>query len=79
MIDTGLKDKLVLLSGGNTPHGIGAATAKAFAFQGAAVFIHYSRQLVELIDNVKDGNDFDTPKSRFKALSSLQIMMGSSV
>lgn len=61
MIDTGLKDKAVLLTGGNNPHGIGAATAKAFALQGAAVFLHYFRQPVELIDNLKDGSDFDTP------------------
>ncbi len=39
MIDSGLKDKVVLVTGGN--HGIGAATAKAFAAQGARVFIHY--------------------------------------
>jgi 3-oxoacyl-[acyl-carrier protein] reductase len=44
MIDPGLKDKIVLVTGGNNPHGIGAATARAFAAQGAAVFIHYIRQ-----------------------------------
>ncbi len=44
MIDPGLKDKVVLITGGNNPRGIGAATAKAFAAQGAAVFIHYFRQ-----------------------------------
>ncbi len=44
MIDPGLKDRVVLVTGGNNPLGIGAATAKAFAAQGAAVFIHYFRQ-----------------------------------
>jgi 3-oxoacyl-[acyl-carrier protein] reductase len=44
MIDPGLKDKIVLVTGGNNPHGIGAATARACAAQGAAVFIHYLRQ-----------------------------------
>jgi 3-oxoacyl-[acyl-carrier protein] reductase len=41
MIDTGLQGKVVLMTGAN--HGIGAATAKAFASQGAAVFINYLR------------------------------------
>jgi len=41
MIDTGLKDKVVLITGAN--HGIGATSAKAFAVQGAKVFITYYR------------------------------------
>jgi 3-oxoacyl-[acyl-carrier protein] reductase len=43
MIDTGLKNKVVLITGGNNKQGIGAAAAKAFAAEGAAVFIHYFR------------------------------------
>ena len=39
MIDTGLKNKVVLVTGAN--HGIGAATARAFAAEGAKVFINY--------------------------------------
>lgn len=42
MIDPQLKDKVVLITGAN--HGIGAATAKAFADQGAKVFITYYRE-----------------------------------
>jgi 3-oxoacyl-[acyl-carrier protein] reductase len=41
MWDTGLKDKVVIVTGAN--HGIGAATAVAFAREGAKVFITYLR------------------------------------
>jgi len=50
VIDPGLKDKVVLATGGNNPFGIGAAIARAFASQGAHVFIHYFRQATELAD-----------------------------
>ena len=52
MIDPGLKSKVVLVTGGNNPYGIGAAIAMAFACQDAAVFIHYFRQYIDLpLDN----------------------------
>ena len=41
MVDTGIKDKVALVTGAN--HGIGAATALALAEEGAKVFIHYLR------------------------------------
>jgi len=41
MIDPRLQDKVAVITGAN--HGIGAATARAFAAQGAAVFITYYR------------------------------------
>ncbi len=43
MIDPGIEGKVVLITGANNPYGIGAATAKAFAAQGACVFIHFFR------------------------------------
>ena len=44
MIDPGLNGKNVLITGANNPHGIGAATAKAFARLGCSVFLHYFRE-----------------------------------
>lgn len=41
MLQTGLQNKVVLITGAN--HGIGAATAKAFAAEGAALLINYLR------------------------------------
>jgi len=45
MIDPNLKGNVALITGAN--HGIGAATAKAFAKQGASVFINYFRRPLE--------------------------------
>ena len=41
MIDTKLKDKVVIVTGAN--HGIGAATCMVFAREGAKVFLNYMR------------------------------------
>jgi 3-oxoacyl-[acyl-carrier protein] reductase len=65
MIDPGLKDRVVLITGGNNPHGIGAATANAFAAQGAAVFIHYFRQAVEPSAGSAGEGNSDTPGLAF--------------
>jgi 3-oxoacyl-[acyl-carrier protein] reductase len=59
MVDPGLKNRVVLVTGGNNPLGIGAATAKAFAAQGARVFLHSFRQPVP--EFVKFAEPFDTP------------------
>lgn len=41
MIDPGLANKVVAVTGANNPSGIGAAIARAFAHQGANIFLHY--------------------------------------
>ena len=43
MIDYGLKDRVALITGANNPQGIGAATAFAFAREGAKVVLVYKR------------------------------------
>jgi 3-oxoacyl-[acyl-carrier protein] reductase len=43
MIDPGLQVRVVLVTGANNPQGIGAAIARAFATQGAHLFLHYFR------------------------------------
>ena len=43
MIDSGLHNRSVLITGANNPFGIGAAAAVAFARQGARLFLHYCR------------------------------------
>ena len=43
MIDYGLKDRVALITGANNPWGIGAATALAFACEGAKVVLVYKR------------------------------------
>jgi predicted metal-dependent hydrolase len=40
MFETGLAGKVVLITGANNPHGIGAGAAYAFAAQGARLFLH---------------------------------------
>ena len=43
MINYGLKDRVALITGANNPQGIGAATAFAFAREGAKVVLVYKK------------------------------------
>ena len=61
MIDPGLKDKVALITGGNNPQGIGAAIARAFAAQGAAIFIHYFRQGINFPIGIQDKGNMNRP------------------
>ena len=45
MLDYGLKDRVVIITGTNNPQGIGAATAFAFASEGAIVVLVYKKVL----------------------------------
>ena len=45
MLDYGLKDRVVIITGANNPQGIGAATAFAFASEGAIVVLVYKKVL----------------------------------
>ena len=47
MINPNLQDKVVLITGANNPSGIGAAAARAFAVQGASLFLHTFHQPYE--------------------------------
>ena len=47
MIDPALNEKVVLVTGGNNPYGIGAAISREFASHGAQVFIHGFRQEID--------------------------------
>jgi 3-oxoacyl-[acyl-carrier protein] reductase len=61
MLDPGLQNRVVLVTGGNNPLGIGAATAKAFAAQGAAVFIHFFREPVPEFIKAAETHSSDAP------------------
>ena len=56
MIDYGIKGKVALITGANNPQGIGAATAFAFAQQGAKVVLVYKREPWDY-DEAKTGSN----------------------
>jgi 3-oxoacyl-[acyl-carrier protein] reductase len=61
MIDTQLKNKVALVTGGNNPYGIGAAIAQALASQGVAIFIHYFCQQNDFPSESTNNNKSDSP------------------
>ncbi|MDO5117673.1 MAG: SDR family oxidoreductase [Eggerthellaceae bacterium] len=56
MVDYGLKDRVAIITGANNPQGIGAATALAFAREGANVVIAYQR-IPRDFDEAKTGTN----------------------
>jgi 3-oxoacyl-[acyl-carrier protein] reductase len=73
MIDPGLQGKVVLITGANNPYGIGAGTARAFARQGAKVFLTYLCESPELY-GVSPGEaaGATTPSEAFGRYQNLQ-------
>jgi 3-oxoacyl-[acyl-carrier protein] reductase len=67
MIDPGLKEKVVMITGANNPHGIGAATVRAFAAQGSRVFLHYRRQ-TDTVTQSETEDDATSPGVSFYRL-----------
>lgn len=61
MIDPGLTGKVVLVTGANNPHGIGAAVAQACAAQGAKVFLHFFRWFNKLQNDSSDAGSPGVP------------------
>ena len=56
MVDYGLKDRVALITGANNPQGIGAATALAFAREGAKVVLVY-KKVLRRFDRSKTGRN----------------------
>lgn len=66
MIDPGLEGKTLLITGANNPYGIGAGTARAFAVQGARVFLTYLREEPEIYGvREEDARETTTPSKAF--------------
>jgi len=61
VVDPGLAGKVALITGGNNPLGIGAATARALAKQGVAVFVHYFRFVQVPAEALGDVGDSSVP------------------
>ena len=59
MVDYGLRGKVAIVTGANNPQGIGAATAIAFARQGAKVVLIYKKILEAFDKNKTDKNGPD--------------------
>ena len=59
MVDYGLKDKVAIITGANNPQGIGAATALAFAREGAKVVLVYKKVFRPFDPNKTEQNGVD--------------------
>ena len=59
MVDYGIKDRVVIITGANNPQGIGATTALTFAREGAKVILVYKKLPRPFDKNKTDKNGVD--------------------
>ena len=90
MLDYGLKDRVAIVTGANNPQGIGAATALAFAREGARVVLVY-KKLPRLFDATKtdkngvdryfaaNAGDADIVESKLKAMNANYLVIESDI
>lgn len=64
MINPGIENKVVLITGANNPYGIGAGAAKAFAIQGARVFLTFLRESPEIYGVSEEEAERETSPSQ---------------
>ncbi len=90
MVDYGLKDKVAIITGANNPWGIGAATALAFAREGAKVVLVYKRLPRDFDESKADkhGTDryfkansenADVVESKLKAINAEYLIIESDI
>ena len=91
MVDYGLKNRVALITGANNPQGIGAATAIAFAREGARVALVYKKAFLGEFDKSKldrNGTDryfaanagnADIVESRLRAIKADYIVLESDI
>ena len=90
MVDYGLKDRVVIITGANNPQGIGAATALSFAREGAKVALVYKKIPREYDENNTDKNgpdryfkanagNADTVESKLKEMGADYIVIESDI
>jgi 3-oxoacyl-[acyl-carrier protein] reductase len=77
MLDTGLENKVAIITGANNPYGIGAGIAKALVSQGVKVFVHYFRKKddqKQQLSNDERGETFYFLQKRKSADEILEII-----
>ncbi len=90
MVDYGLKDKVALVTGTNNPQGIGAATALAFAREGAKTVLVYKKVLRPFDRSRTGGNgpdryyaanagNADAVESRLKEMNAEYLILESDI